>query len=60
MLSDAKIASLSARVGSSFGFGIRADTITHISQRLILTARKSARESGEPLKLQNFKFKKII
>ena len=47
MLRDAKIASLSARVGSSLD-GTLADRITHISQRLTLTARKSARLRGDP------------
>lgn len=47
MLSDAKIASLSASVGSSL-FGILADKITHISHRFTLTALRSARDSGEP------------
>lgn len=44
---DARIASLSASVGSS-ELGILADSITHISQRLMLTARRSARLSGDP------------
>lgn len=48
MLSEARIASLSANVGSSFGLGIRADTITHISHRLMFTARRSALDRGEP------------
>ncbi len=47
MLSDAKMASLSAKVGSSFE-GTLAERITHMSQRLTLTARRSARLRGEP------------
>jgi len=47
ILSDARIASLSARVGSSL-LGTLADSMTHISQRLTLTALKSARLSGDP------------
>lgn len=42
------MASLSANVGSSFGFGIRADTMTHMSHKFIFTARKSARDNGDP------------
>lgn len=44
---DARIASLSANVGSS-ELGILADKITHMSHRFMLTARRSARLSGEP------------
>lgn len=47
MLSDAKMASLSASVGSSL-LGTLADNITHMSHKLTLTARKSARLSGDP------------
>ena len=47
ILSDAKIASLSANVGSSLE-GTLADKITHISQRLTLTALRSARLKGDP------------
>ena len=47
MLSDAKIASLSASVGSSL-LGTLADKMTHMSHKLTLTARKSARLSGDP------------
>lgn len=49
MLSDAKIASLSARVGSSL-LGTLADKMTHMSHKLTLTARKSARLSGDPFR----------
>lgn len=52
MLSDAKIASLSARVGSSL-LGTFADRMTHMSHRLTLTARKSARLSGDPCNMMN-------
>ena len=48
MLSEAKMASLSAKVGSSFD-GTLADKMTHISQRFTLTARRSARLKGDPL-----------
>ena len=47
MLSDARMASLSARVGSSLE-GTLAERMTHISHRLTLTARRSARLKGEP------------
>ena len=47
MLSEARMASLSAKVGSSLE-GTLAERMTHISQRLTLTARRSARLSGEP------------
>lgn len=47
MLRDARMASLSARVGSSL-LGTFADRIQHISQRFTLTARKSALLRGEP------------
>lgn len=47
MLSEAKIASLSAKVGSSL-LGTLADKITHMSHKLTLTARKSARLRGDP------------
>ena len=49
MLSEARMASLSARVGSSLQ-GTLADRITHMSHRFTLTARRSARLSGEPWK----------
>lgn len=45
----AKIASLSANVGSSEE-GIFADRMTHISHKFIFTARKSARDKGDPFK----------
>jgi len=48
MFSEHKIASLSTRLLSSMLF-FRADSITHMSQRLMLTARRFARFSGEPL-----------
>lgn len=51
MLSDAKMASLSARVGSSL-LGTLADRMTHMSHKLTLTARKSARLSGDPCNIQ--------
>jgi hypothetical protein len=47
MLSDARIASLSARVGSSL-LGTLAERMQHMSHRLTLTARKSALLSGDP------------
>lgn len=47
MFSDAKMASLSANVGSSL-LGTFADSITHMSHRFTLTARKSARLKGDP------------
>ena len=50
ILSDAKMASLSAKVGSSLE-GTLADKITHISQRLTLTALRSARLKGDPWKV---------
>jgi hypothetical protein len=53
MLSDAKMASLSARVGSSL-LGTLADRMTHMSHKLTLTARKSARLSGDPCNLREF------
>lgn len=56
MLSDAKMASLSARVGSSL-LGTLADRMTHMSHKLTLTARKSARLSGDPCNLTEFKKK---
>ena len=55
MLSEARIASLSARVGSSLE-GTLAERITHMSQRLTLTARRSALLSGEPLNKFYFHF----
>lgn len=48
------MASLSANVVSSV-FGTRADIITHISHRLIFTARRSARDNGDPWKAQSVK-----
>lgn len=51
MFNEARIASLSASVGSSLD-GTFADRIQHMSQRLTLTARKSARLSGEPWKIK--------
>ena len=53
ILREAKMASLSARVGSSFE-GTLADRITHISQRLTLTALKSALLRGDPLSTEIF------
>lgn len=47
MLSEARMASLSANVGSSL-LGTFALRMTHISQRLTFTALKSARLSGDP------------
>lgn len=47
MFNEARIASLSASVGSSFD-GTFAERMQHMSQRFTLTARKSARLSGEP------------
>jgi hypothetical protein len=47
MLSEARMASLSARVGSSL-LGTLADRMTHISHRLTLTARRSALLNGDP------------
>lgn len=47
ILSDARMASLSASVGSSL-LGTFAESMTHISQRFTFTARRSARLSGEP------------
>ena len=47
MFSEARIASLSAKVGSSFD-GTLAERITHISHKFTFTARRSARLSGEP------------
>jgi hypothetical protein len=47
MLSDARMASLSARVGSSLE-GTLAERMTHISHRFTFTARRSARLRGEP------------
>lgn len=57
MLSDAKIASLSASVGSSL-LGTLADRMTHMSHRLTLTARKSARLSGDPCQVPEEKKEK--
>lgn len=48
MFSEARMASLSASVGSSL-LGTFADNMQHISHRLTLTARRSARLSGDPL-----------
>ena len=47
MLREARMASLSASVGSSLQ-GTFALRITHMSQRLTFTARRSARLSGDP------------
>lgn len=47
MFNEARIASLSASVGSSLD-GTFAERMQHMSQRFTLTARKSARLSGEP------------
>ncbi len=47
MLSEARMASLSASVGSSLD-GTLADRITHMSHRFTFTARRSARDSGVP------------
>lgn len=47
MLSDAKMHSLSCSEASSILFWL-ADRITHMSQRLMLTALKSARLNGVP------------
>ncbi|KAI8424026.1 hypothetical protein MSG28_002669, partial [Choristoneura fumiferana] len=49
MFNEAKIASLSASVGSSLD-GTFADSIQHMSQRFTFTARKSARLSGSMLR----------
>lgn len=58
MLSEARMASLSARVGSSL-LGTLADRMTHISHRLTLTARRSALLNGDPYfghtKIKNFR-----
>ena len=47
IFSEAKMASLSASVGSSLE-GTLADNITHISHKLTLTALRSALLRGEP------------
>lgn len=47
IFSEAKMASLSASVGSSL-LGILAERITHMSHKLMFTALKSARLRGEP------------
>ena len=47
MLREARMASLSANVGSSLD-GTLADRITHMSHKFTFTARKSARLKGEP------------
>lgn len=47
ILRDARMASLSARVGSSL-LGTLADRIQHMSHRFTLTARRSALLNGEP------------
>ena len=49
MLSDARMASLSARVGSSLE-GTLAERMTHMSHRFTFTARRSALLRGEPCK----------
>lgn len=47
ILRDARMASLSARVGSSL-LGTLADRIQHMSHKFTLTARRSALLNGEP------------
>jgi len=47
ILSEHKIASLSTRLLSS-PFELRAERMTHMSQRLMWTARRLGRFSGEP------------
>jgi len=47
MLSEHKMASLSTRLLSS-PIELRADRMTHMSQRLMWTARRFARFNGEP------------
>ena len=47
MLREQRMASLSTRLGSSRFLSL-ADTITHMSHRLMFTARRFARFSGEP------------
>ena len=47
MLSEARMASLSARVGSSLE-GTLAERMTHMSHRFTFTALRSARLRGEP------------
>ena len=47
MFSEARMASLSANVGSSL-HGTLADKMTHMSQRLTFTALRSALDKGEP------------
>lgn len=49
ILRDARMASLSARVGSSL-LGTLADRIQHMSHKFTLTARRSALLNGEPCK----------
>ena len=49
MLSDARMASLSASVGSSLE-GTLAERMTHMSHRFTFTARRSALLRGEPCK----------
>jgi len=51
MLSEHRIASLSTRLLSS-AIELRADRMTHMSHRLIWTARRLARFNGEPYKHQ--------
>lgn len=51
MLSDAKMHSLSCSEASSILFWL-ADSITHMSQRLMLTALKSARLNGVPFRVR--------
>lgn len=55
ILSDARMASLSASVGSSL-LGTFAESMTHISHRLTFTALRSARLSGEPWKIRTLLF----
>ena len=47
MLREARMASLSARVGSSLE-GTLAERMTHMSHRFTFTALRSARLRGEP------------
>ena len=51
MLREARMASLSASVGSSLD-GTLAERMTHISHRLTLTALRSALLRGEPCRQQ--------
>ena len=51
MLREARMASLSAKVGSSL-LGTLAERITHMSHRFTLTERRSALLRGEPSKME--------